>query len=54
MYFSEVAQSSFSAEVNNMSNILGGNVKVLLSIRLDYLMKKTGMFVKIWRFLVLR
>ena len=38
------------AGFNNMANILGGNVMVIFSKRLKYLIEKTGTFVKIRRF----
>ena len=52
MYFAKVAWIGFNNKVDNMTNILGGNVMVFLSIRLNYLVKKTGTFLKIRRFLV--
>ena len=54
MHFDKVARRSYSAKMNNMANILDGTVMVLLSMCLKYLMNKTGTFVKIRRFLVLR
>ena len=59
-YLSKMHKSIFfgyvyvNAKVNNMTNILGKNVIVSLSIRLKYLREKTGTFVKIWKILVLR
>ena len=46
MHFAMVAWCSFRAKVNNMANIQGRNVMFFLSIRLEYLMKKTGTFLK--------
>ena len=50
MYFAKVAWSGFNNKVENMTNILGGNVIVFLSIRLNYLVEKTGTFLKIGDF----
>ena len=54
MHFAKVAWSSFNANVNNMANILGGNAMIFFSIRPKYLVEKTGTFVEVRRFLVLR
>ena len=52
MHFAKIDCSSFIAKVNNMANILGGNVMVFFSnIRLTYRKKKVIIFVsyeKIW------
>ena len=44
-HFAKVALSSFSAKMNNMANILGGEHYGFFSIRVKYLTEKIGTFV---------